>query len=486
MNGDEIGRKRRTSMHFQYKKLMSIILLHLSVSASAYAIPQLANLNDIAPGAAVEGEEATPNNQVSMQEIQRFSNALNLIKKYYVTPTDDKVLFDNAIRGMLSGLDPHSTYLDEKDFRDLQISTNGEFGGLGIEVTMEHGAIKVITALVDTPAFKAGIKPGDYIVKIDNKSVQGLELKDAVNLMRGKVGTPITLTIIRMGAQKPISFQLKREVIEVKSVKSELLNDQYGYVRITQFQATTDKDMVAAIEELKKKAHGHLRGLVLDLRNNPGGLLDSAIQISGTFLGKGTKEHPEVIVFTKGRLPGSEFTALSQSNDILNKAPIVVLINNGSASASEIVAGALKDNKRAIIIGTKSFGKGSVQTVLPLDDVRGIKLTTALYYTPNGTSIQAKGITPDIIVEDASLSKNTKDPLADLDLSEASLSKHIITNNNPNEKVSSVKDDARLQKDDYQLYTALTILKSLAIAGEEKSSKQDSDISDNSSQITAK
>jgi carboxyl-terminal processing protease len=486
MNGDEIGRKRRTSMHFQYKKIMSIVLLHLSVSASAYAIPQLANLNDIAPGAGVEGEEATPNNQVSMQEIQRFSNALNLIKKYYVTPTDDKVLFDNAIRGMLSGLDPHSTYLDEKDFRDLQISTNGEFGGLGIEVTMEHGAIKVITALVDTPAFKAGIKPGDYIVKIDNKSVQGLELKDAVNLMRGKVGTPITLTIIRMGAQKPISFQLKREVIEVKSVKSELLNDQYGYVRITQFQATTDKDMVTAIEELKKKTHGHLRGLVLDLRNNPGGLLDSAIQISGTFLGKGTKEHPEVIVFTKGRLPGSEFTALSQSNDILNKAPIVVLINNGSASASEIVAGALKDNKRAIIIGTKSFGKGSVQTVLPLDDVRGIKLTTALYYTPNGTSIQAKGITPDIIVEDASLSKNTKDPLADLDLNEASLSKHIITNNNPNEKVSTVKDDARLQKEDYQLYTALTILKSLAIAGEENASKQDLDISDNSSQITAK
>jgi carboxyl-terminal processing protease len=244
--------------------------------------------------------------------------------------------------------------------------------------------------------------------------------------------------------------------------------------------------MVTAIEELKKKTHGHLRGLVLDLRNNPGGLLDSAIQISGTFLGKGTKEHPEVIVFTKGRLPGSEFTALSQSNDILNKAPIVVLINNGSASASEIVAGALKDNKRAIIIGTKSFGKGSVQTVLPLDDVRGIKLTTALYYTPNGTSIQAKGITPDIIVEDASLSKNTKDPLADLDLNEASLSKHIITNNNPNEKVSTVKDDARLQKEDYQLYTALTILKSLAIAGEENASKQDLDISDNSSQITAK
>lgn len=417
-----------------------------------------------------QAPEASPNQQISMEEIQRFSNAINLIKRYYVTPTDDKVLFDNAIRGMLTGLDPHSTYLDEKDFKDLQITTNGEFGGLGIEVTMEHGAIKVITALVDTPAFKAGIKPGDYIIKLDEKAVQGMELKDAVGMMRGKPGSPISLTIIRMGAQKPMTFQLVRQIIEVKSVKSELYDNNFGYVRLTQFQATTDKDLEKAIAELKIKANGQLKGLILDLRNNPGGLLDSAIQISGAFLGKSTKQHPEVIVYTKGRLPGSEFTALSQSDDVINKAPMVVLINNGSASASEIVAGALKDNQRALIIGTKSFGKGSVQTVLPLDEDRGIKLTTALYYTPNGTSIQAQGITPDIIVDEVKVttSKNDKDPLSALNLSESTLNKHLVTTNIAKTNDAITKDDSKLLQEDYQLYTALTILKGLSIAAQEK------------------
>ena len=414
--------------------------------------------------------ETSPSEQVSMEEIQRFSNAINLIKRYYVTPTDDKLLFDNAIRGMLTGLDPHSTYLDEKDFKDLQITTNGEFGGLGIEVTMDHGAIKVITALVDTPAFKAGIKPGDYIIKLDDKAVQGLELKDAVALMRGKPGSSIDLTVIRMGAQKPMTFKLLRQIIEVKSVKSELFDNHFGYIRLTQFQATTDKDMEKAIGELKIKSNNQLKGLVLDLRNNPGGLLDSAIQISGTFLGKGSTKHPEVIVYTKGRLAGSEFTALSQSDDILKKAPMVVLINNGSASASEIVAGALKDNQRAVIIGTKSFGKGSVQTVLPLDDTRGIKLTTALYYTPNGTSIQAQGINPDIIVDEVKVVDGTtdKDPLASLKLSESTLSKHLVTANIEKGSATSIKNDSKLLKDDYQLYTALTILKGLVIASQEK------------------
>jgi carboxyl-terminal processing protease len=461
-------------MHSRYKKLLGITLINLVAS---YASAQETNIQSNTSTIIQNNEEITPKNQVSMQEIQRFSNALNLIKRYYVTPTDDKVLFDNAIRGMLSGLDPHSSYLDEKDFRDLQITTNGEFGGLGIEVTIEHGAIKVITALVDTPAFKAGIKPGDYIIKLDKSSVQGMELKDAVNLMRGKPGSTIDLTIIRMGAKKPMTFKLMRQLIEVKSIKSELLDNNYGYIRITQFQATTDKDMEAAIAQLKTKTNGQLQGLILDLRNNPGGLLDSAIQISGAFLGKGTTKHPEVIVYTKGRLPGSDFTALSQSNDILNKAPMVVLINNGSASASEIVAGALKDNQRAIIIGTKSFGKGSVQTVLPLDDLRGIKLTTALYYTPNGTSIQAKGITPDIIVEEVEVSNNkeNKNPLNELNLTEATLNKHITINNNDKNAQNQVKDDSRLLKEDYQLYTALTILKSLALATQEKKTLKISD-----------
>lgn len=461
-------------MHIPYKTLLGITLINLIAS---YAYAQETPIQSNASPIIQNNEEITPKNQVSMQEIQRFSNALNLIKRYYVTPTDDKILFDNAIRGMLSGLDPHSSYLDEKDFRDLQITTNGEFGGLGIEVTIEHGAIKVITALVDTPAFKAGVKPGDYIIKLDDSSVQGIELKDAVNLMRGKPGSTIDLTIIRMGAKKPMKFKLTRQLIEVKSIKSELLDNNYGYIRITQFQATTDKDMETAIAKLKAKTNGKLKGLILDLRNNPGGLLDSAIQISGAFLGKGTSKHPEVIVYTKGRLPGSDFTALSQSNDILNKAPMVVLINNGSASASEIVAGALKDNQRAIIIGTKSFGKGSVQTVLPLDDLRGIKLTTALYYTPNGTSIQAKGITPDIIVDEVEVSNNkeNKNPLNDLNLTEAALSKHITINNHDKNAQSQVKDDSRLLKEDYQLYTALTILKSLALATQEKQSLKTTD-----------
>jgi carboxyl-terminal processing protease len=446
-------------MHWPYKNLLSITLLNLALIKAGMALE-----------APQQAQELTPNQQISMDEIQRFSNAINLIKKYYVTPTDDKILFDNAIRGMLTGLDPHSTYLDEKDFKELQASTNGEFGGLGIEVTMEHGALKVITPMVDTPAFKAGIKPGDYIVKLDDKAVQGLELKDAVNIMRGKPGSKIGLTIVRMGSPKPLTFQLTREVIEVKSVKAELLDGKYGYVRLTQFQATTDKDMEKAIAEIKMKAGGQLKGLILDLRNNPGGLLDSAIQISGAFLGKGTEKHPEVIVYTKGRLPGSEFTALSQSDDVLQHAPMVVLINNGSASASEIVAGALKDNQRAIIVGTQSFGKGSVQTVLPLDDDRAIKLTTALYYTPNGTSIQAEGITPDIVVEEMKIAglDSEKDPLQALKFSESTLKQHIVTKNVAKNKNSLNADEKRLMKEDYQKYTALTILKGLALSAEER------------------
>ena len=451
----------RIFMHWSYKSLLTMALIHSSLASFSLTTP-------------AKSTEITPNEQISVEDIQRFSNTINLIKHYYVTPTNDKELFDNAIRGMLTGLDPHSTYLDEKDFKELQASTNGEFGGLGIEVTMEHGAVKVITALVDTPAFKAGIKPGDYIIKLDETAVQGLELKDAVNLMRGKPGSPIALTIVRMGAQKPITFNLLRQIIEVKSVKSELLDNQYGYIRLTQFQASTDTDMEKAISALQLKANGHLKGLVLDLRNNPGGLLDSAIQISGSFLGKGSKEHPEVIVYTKGRLPGSEFTAISQSDDLLHQAPMVVLINNGSASAAEIVAGALKDNQRAIIIGTRSFGKGSVQTVLPLDAERGIKLTTALYYTPKGTSIQAQGITPDIIVEEVKIDidssdKNDKNIIQALKLSEATLNKHIVINKASSANAeATVKDDKRLLKEDYQLYTALTILKSLALSSNEK------------------
>ncbi|KTD23838.1 carboxy-terminal protease [Legionella lansingensis] len=409
--------------------------------------------------------EDTATKRIPMEDVQRFSNAIGQIKKYYVKPVDDKELFDNAIRGMLNGLDPHSTYLDEDSFKELQTSTSGEFGGLGIEVTMEEGVVKVVTPLVDTPAWKAGIKAGDYIIKLGTKSVQGITLKEAVDLMRGKEGTTLDLTILRKGESKPLSFSVVREKILVKSVKSKLLDDGYGYIRLTQFQAMTGDDMERALAQLKQQAGGKLKGLILDLRNNPGGLLDSAIQVSDAFLDAGKSGKPELIVYTQGRLPGSKFTALANPGDILDNAPLVVLINNGSASASEIVAGALKDNKRAIILGTQSFGKGSVQTVLPLDDKRGIKLTTALYYTPAGTSIQAKGITPDIVVEEISVPKADNKAGAFAGFSEADLNGHLL--NGETEKQGNhlaVKDDEDLLHEDYQLYAALTILKGLAVA----------------------
>ncbi|WP_133127918.1 S41 family peptidase [Legionella nagasakiensis] len=414
-----------------------------------------------------EENDNEQNQRIPMEDVRRFSNAIGQIKKYYVNPTDDKELFDNAIRGMLSGLDPHSTYLDEADFKELQTATTGEFGGLGIEVTMEEGLVKVVTPLVDTPAYKAGIKAGDYIVKLGTHPVQGMELKDAVNLMRGKAGSTIDLTILRKGENKPLNFTLVREKILIKSVKSKLLDQKYGYIRLTQFQAFTGKDMQQAIAQLKQEAGGKLKGLVLDLRNNPGGLLDSAIQVSDAFINNDQKGEEELIVYTEGRLPGSKFTAIANPGDILHNAPIVVLINNGSASASEIVAGALKDNKRAIILGTKSFGKGSVQTVLPLDNKRGIKLTTALYYTPSGTSIQAQGITPDIVIEEVSIAKaDNQDKFSGF--SEADLNGHLLNGNHSEHEKSNpkkvTKEEQNLIYEDYQLYAALTILKGLSVA----------------------
>lgn len=409
-----------------------------------------------------------PVKRIPMEDVQRFSNAISQIKKYYVKPVDDKELFDNAIRGMLGGLDPHSTYLDEESYNELQTSTSGEFGGLGIEVTMEDGVVKVVTPLVDTPAFKAGVKAGDYIIKIGNQSVQGITLKDAVDLMRGKQGSTVELTILRKGESKPLVYSLVREKILIKSVKSKLLDNHYGYIRLTQFQAMTAQDMEQAIAQLKQQAGGKLKGLILDLRNNPGGLLDSAIQVSDDFIDtdKSTGKQ-ELIVYTQGRLPGSKFTAMANPGDLLDNAPMIVLINNGSASASEIVAGALKDNKRAIIVGTRSFGKGSVQTILPLDDKRAIKLTTALYYTPSGTSIQAKGITPDIIIEEMSVPKNNGEKEEFSGFSEADLSGHLLNADESKAQLtekSTDKENAELLHEDYQLYAALTILKGLAVA----------------------
>ena len=416
------------------------------------------------PTIGLTAQETENPTNIPMEDVQRFSNAISLIKQYYVKPIDDKELFDNAIRGMLSGLDPHSTYLNENEFKELQTSTSGEFGGLGLEVTMEDGVIKVVTPLIDTPAFKSGIKAGDYIIKLDSQSAQGLTLQDAVNKMRGKQGSLIKLTVLRKGVNKPLMFTVMRENILIKSVKSQLLDNGYGYIRISQFQATTVNDMENAIVKLQQDTKNQLKGLILDLRNNPGGLLDSAIQISDDFLNANKNGKKDTIVYTQGRLPGSHFIATANPGDVLNNAPMVVLINNGSASAAEIVAGALHDNKRAIIVGTQSFGKGSVQTILPLDDKRGIKLTTALYYTPSGTSIQAKGITPDVVVEaiDIPQSASNKDQL--MNFSESELNGHLTPTKTNDVTINSSKDDKKLLHEDYQLYAALTILKSLAIA----------------------
>lgn len=439
------------------KKLFSGVLVTLLTTSLSLPLPVFAS----------EEETDTPK-RIPMEDVQRFSNAIGQIKKYYVKPVDDKELFDNAIRGMLSGLDPHSSYLDEDAFKELQASTSGEFGGLGLEVTMEEGVVKVVTPLVDTPAFKAGIKSGDYIIKLGTTSVQGISLQEAVDLMRGKSGTTIDLTILRKGVNKPLKFSLMREKILIKSVKSKLLDNNYGYIRLTQFQALTAQDMKKAIAQLKEQAGGKLKGMILDLRNNPGGLLDSAIQVSEAFLDKNSNGGKETtIVYTQGRLPSSKFTALANPGDMIEKAPMIVLINNGSASASEIVAGALKDNKRAIILGTRSFGKGSVQTVLPLDDKRAIKLTTALYYTPSGVSIQAKGITPDIVIEEIKVPKADGKNVDAADFSEANLSGHLLNQSDkakPEGTQSADNNDEALMHEDYQLYAALTILKGLAVA----------------------
>lgn len=414
---------------------------------------------------------AEPNSQrIPLEDVQRFSTAISQIKNYYVKPVKNTKLFDNAIQGMLTGLDPHSAYLDEEAFKELQTSTRGEFGGLGIEVTMEKGAIKVIAPIDDTPASKADIKAGDYIIKLNNTPVQGLTLKKAVSLMRGKQGSEISLVIIRKGENKPLKKTLIRQRIKIKSVKSKLIDNSYGYVRLSHFQSKTAKNMLVAIKKLKKEAGGQIKGLILDLRNNPGGLLDSAIEASDAFIHNDKKGKDELIVYTKGRLPNSKFTAKASPGDVINDAPIVVLINGGSASGSEIVAGALKDNNRAILMGTKSFGKGSVQTVLPLDGKTGIKLTTALYYTPAGISIQAKGITPDIVVKNIKVPK-AKDQAEEvnINLTEADLSGHLSNGNQAIQKLKNkevkklgMSSDGLIHKD-YQLHQALNVLKGMTI-----------------------
>ncbi len=405
-------------------------------------------------------------------DIDRFTNAIAQIKDFYVQQTSDKKLLEDAIRGMLSGLDPHSEYLDEDSYKTLLMATTGAFGGLGVEVTGEYGVLKVISPVDDTPAAKAGIKPGDYIVAINGKLVNEMTLNEAVDSMRGKKGTPVTLTVIRKNLKTPIVYKLTRETIHISSIKSNMLGDGFGYVRISEFQEPTAGLMTSAIDKLKKQAGGQLKGLVLDLRNNPGGLLESAVQVANVFLDdRKTQQFNNLIVYTEGRFPSAKYSAkATHIGDILDGAPMVVLVNAGSASASEIVAGALQDYHRAIVVGINSFGKGSVQTVLPLDEKHAIKLTTALYHTPSGRVIQNKGIVPDLMVEDMKVENEKTDTLALAPIREFELKGHLSDKNsattpNPDDK----NDSITLARSDFQLYQALKTLKTMVMIEKKQS-----------------
>ena len=411
-------------------------------------------------GHGVFAERESVQATLPVEELRTFSDVFGRIKNDYVVDVDDKELIENAIRGMLSGLDPHSAYLDAEQFTELQVGTTGQFGGLGIEVGMENGFVKVIAPIDDTPAQRAGVKAGDLVIRLDDTPVKGMTLNEAVKIMRGKPGSDIELTIVREGVDQPLKINITRDIIKVKSVRARMLEPGFGYLRISQFQSKTAENMIAAIEKLKKENKDPLQGLVLDLRNNPGGVLNGAVAVSDAFLKKG------MIVYTEGRIADSRLRFNATPDDVIDGAPLVVLVNQGSASASEIVAGALQDHKRAIIVGVKTFGKGSVQTILPLSSESALKLTTARYYTPSGKSIQAEGITPDIELESIEVASVDRDIEP---LKEANLTRHLDNGNGDDDQESGDTDEDAVTvsaTDDYMLYEALNLLKGLAILQE--------------------
>ena len=398
---------------------------------------------------------------IPLDDIRTLSEVFGKIKENYVEKIEDKTLLTNAIRGMLSGLDPHSSFLDLEEFKELTVGTKGEFGGLGIVVGMENGFVKVISPIDDTPAQRAGIQAGDFIIRLDDKPVKGMALDDAVKLMRGKPGEPIELLVSREGVPKPFKVKLVRDKIRVKSIKHRVLEPGYGYVRITQFQQRTGEDLLKALDDLKKKSKKEgFKGLVLDLRNNPGGLLDAAVAVSDAFLTEGG------IVSVRGRHLDSQHSFQATPIDRINGAPMIVLVNGGSASASEIVAGALQDHKRAVIMGNQTFGKGSVQSIVKLGNNTALKMTTARYYTPNDRTIQAKGITPDIQLSNVKVDVKKSDNKF---IKEADLNRHLVNDKNPDvendnkktKKDKGSKKEKPLASTDYPLYEALNLLKGL-------------------------
>jgi len=391
------------------------------------------------------------------KQLDKFSQVMDAVRKSYVKEVTDEELIDGALSGMLSNLDPHSTYMNRDMFKQMQVDTRGEFGGLGIEIVSAEGGIRVVAPIEDTPADKAGIEAGDLIIKIEDQIAKDMSLMEAVKMMRGKPGTKIQLTVFRESAGKPIEVKIRRAVIKVKSVKSDLAAPGYVYLRIAQFQEHTSEQLRDQLDALRKGSKEGLHGAILDLRNNPGGLLDQAVEVSDLFLNKGG------IVSTKSRV-GRSMSFEAEKGDLLNGLPLVVLINNGSASASEIVGGALQDNHRAVLMGTKTFGKGSVQRIIPLNDGTAFKLTTSLYYTPSGRSIQATGIDPDIEVEQVSIKVEERGER--MSISERDLKGHLENGNGKKKAKATSTDEVsarmkeRLERD-VQLQRALDLLKGL-------------------------
>ena len=391
-----------------------------------------------------------------LDTLRIFTEVFGKVKSDYVESVEDKKLLEDAIHGMLAGLDPHSSYLSPESYKEMRIGTEGKFGGLGIEVTLENGFVKVVAPIDGTPAERAGIKAGDVITRLDGTPVKGMSLNEAVERMRGDPDSDITLTVIREGETKPLEFVITRAIIRITSVKGSMIEPGYGYVRVSQFQSGTADAVRRKLSALKKEADGKLKGLILDLRNNPGGVLNGAVSVSDLFISNG------VIVSTRGRDDESRVEYTATPNDYLKEAPMVVLVNGGSASASEIVAGALQDHGRAIIMGTETFGKGSVQTILPVNNGAALKITTARYYTPNDRSIQAQGIVPDVVIEDLEITKKNSDSAS---LREEDLQGHLENENGDNgkSKKGTAASDGPSIDDDFQLREALNLLKGVNI-----------------------
>lgn len=439
------------------KSSQTFLLTALTVLAMSSSIPVALADEDRTAGTKPEFEKAKDDYSETYKNLNLFGDVFERVRSQYVEEKGDEELIENAINGMLTSLDPHSSYLNTKRYEDMKVETKGEFGGLGIEVTMENGLVKVVSPIDDTPAAKAGITAGDLIVQIDGEQVMGLTLSEAVDKMRGKVGTDIEIVVSREGTEGPLDFTITRDIIKIRSVRHEA-KDSIAYVRITTFNQNAEPGLRKAIGELKKEiGEEKLTGLVLDLRNNPGGLLDQAIAVSDAFLDSGE------IVSTRGRHERDTQRDNATKGDIMNGKPVVILVNGGSASASEIVAGALQDHKRAIVLGTQTFGKGSVQTVIPLPGHGAMRLTTARYYTPSGRSIQAKGIEPDIIVEPAKVEEVNVRRVRESDLRGA------LDNNK--EKKDEEKEEEEKKPVDYQLSRALDLINGLSLYNQDAAPK---------------